>query len=240
VVAGADELGAEDLAAAEPKRFDDDEAPAADPPPNSELTAGPEDAGVVAAVEPRLNKLLGADDAAVVDACVAGALDAEGKLKAGLEVAFEEVDAAGPDVAVLFKPENRLGPPAADVGAAGLLPNNEGPPEAPAPPNKPPPAWVVFAGGGPAGVVEFPSPKSLNLVAAGVLVAALLVGAAPNIGFAPPALPKVPPLAAPEDEGVAVFKLPKRLLVEGAAEVAAGLPNMVEVVVPAPALALVV
>jgi hypothetical protein len=72
-----------------------------------------------------------------------------------------------------------------------------------------------------------------------VLVAALLVGVAPNIGFAPPALPKSPPVAAPEEDGVPAFRLPKRLLVEGAAEVAAGLPNM-EGLAPAPVLAFVV
>jgi hypothetical protein len=120
-----------------------DEAPAAGPPPNSELTAGAEDAGVAAVVEPRLNKLFGAEDAAVVDACVAGALDADGKLKAGFVVVLDEVaGAAGPDEAALFRPEKRL--PAAgavvDVGAAGLFPNNDGPPEVPAFPNKPPPA----------------------------------------------------------------------------------------------------
>jgi hypothetical protein len=66
------------------------------------------------------------------------------------------------------------------------------------------------------------------LVGAGVLVAALLDGVAPNVGFAPPVLPKSEPVAAPEDEGVPVFKLEKRPPVEGA-ELVAGLVNIEEV-----------
>jgi hypothetical protein len=148
VVAGAAELGAVDLAPPRLKRFDEDEAVVFEEPPspvNNEPPAGADEAGVVEEVDPRLNMLLGAEDAGVVEDCVAGALDAEGKLKVGLVLEVEvEVVAAGPDVAGVFKPENSVlllvAPPELDVGAAGLFPNKEGPPVVPVFPKMPPPA----------------------------------------------------------------------------------------------------